>query len=294
MLTAEDTLLRDEDDEKTRPWLTYVLAAFAIFVGVYSVKWGFQSLTWIEARASADANPWLTMTPQPLPPPSQPLAPLPASAPPPGTGKKGIAARNAAADKNAPDLIKLYNFQFTPPWPGKYKIEPSPTGNYTTLHFDSGQVLVFYNPESQLDSLATLKQSDPADYQKFAAIFSGTSIENNYALFSAVYGAAPSAVSPFMNGLDAERLHTLLGWKLAFGPDLTESGPFHSFDYGAIKGFQFGEPANEKPVAVRAFDDKNRQFRYIFVVSGGANAVITQEQIDTAVGTLKPVPFLDR
>jgi hypothetical protein len=294
MLTAEDTLLRDEDDEKTKPWLTYVLAAFAIFVGIYSVKWGFQSLTWIEARTAAGANPWLATTPQPLPPPSQPLAPLPAPTPPPATGKKGAAARNAAADKNAPALIKLYNFQFTPPWPGKYKIEPSPTGNYTTLRFESGQLLVFYNPESQLDSLAALKQSDPANYQKFAAIFSGSPIENNYALFNAVYGAAPSAASPFMDGLDAERLHTLLGWKLAFGPDLTESGPFHSFDYGAIKGFQFGEPANEKPVAVRAFDDKNRQFRYIFVVSGGANAVITQEQIDTAVGTLKPVPFLDR
>jgi hypothetical protein len=291
MLTAEDTLLRDEDDEKTRPWLTYALAAFAIFVGIYSVKWGFQSLTWIEARAAADANPWLAVTPQPLPPPSQPVAPLPGP-PQPAAGKKGAAARGTAPDKNAPDLIKLYNFQFAPPWSGKYKIEPSP--NYTTLRFESGQALVFYDPTVQLDSLATLKQSDPANYQKFAAIFSGSPIENNFALFSAVYGAAPSAASPFMNGLDAERLHTLLGWKLAFGPDLTESGPFHSFDYGAIKGFQFGEPANENPVAVRVFDDKNRQFRYIFVVSGGANAVITQEQIDTAVGTLKPVPFLDR
>jgi hypothetical protein len=291
MLTAEDTLLRDDEDEKTKPWLTYLLAAFAIFVGVYSVKWGFQTITWIEARAAADQNPWLAMVPQPLPPPAQPIAPLPTPAPPPAS-KKGAAAKNAAADKSAPDLIRLFNFQFTPPWPGKYKIEPS--ANYTTLRFDSGQVLVFYAPDVQLDSLAALKQSDPVNYQKFAAIFSVSPIENNFALFSAVYGAAPSAVSPLMNGLDAERLHTLLGWKLAFGPDLTESGPFHSFDYGTIKGFQFGEPANEKPVAVRAFDDKNRQFRYIFVVPGGSNAVITQEQINTAVGTLRPVPFLDR
>jgi hypothetical protein len=293
MLTAEDTLLRDEDDEKTRPWLTYALAAFAIFVGIYSVKWGFQTLTWIEARSAASSNPWLAVTPQPLPAPSQPLAPHSAAPPPPAAGKKGAAAHAKAADKNAPDLVRIYNFQFTPPFPGKFKIEAT-SPNYTTVRFESGQVVVFYDPTVQLDSLAALKQSDPVNYQKFAAVFSGSPIENNYALYQAVYGAAPDAVAPFMNGLDAERLHTLLGWKLAFGPDLTESGPFHSFDYGAIRGFQFGEPANEKPVAVRAFDDKNRQFRYIFVVPGGSNAVITQEQINTAVSTLKPVPFLDR
>jgi hypothetical protein len=97
-----------------------------------------------------------------------------------------------------------------------------------------------------------------------------------------------------MNGADAQREHTLLIWKLAFGADLIPDDAFHSFEYGTIKGFQFGAPVNGRPVAVRAFDDRNRQFRYIFVVNGGSNALITQEQIDSAVRSLKPVPFLER
>ena len=135
----------------------------------------------------------------------------------------------------------------------------------------------------------------PANYQKFAAVFSGAPIESNYALYQQVYSAAPTSLSPLMNGADAQREHTLLIWKLAFGADLIpDGGAFHSFDWGTVQGFQFGDPANAHPVALRAFDDRNRQFRYLFVVTGGSSAQITQDQIDSAVRSLKPVPFLDR
>jgi hypothetical protein len=266
VITAEDTLLHDDEGEKTSPWPAIGLAAFAILVGIFVVKYGLGTLAWLEAKSLADSNAWVADVPQPI-------------------------AQTPAPDGKI-DQIKLYNFQFNAPWPGKFKTEEHLT--HTILRFDSGQVLVFYDPDTQKDTIGTLKSSDPANYQKFAAVFSGAPIESNYALYQQVYGAAPSSLSPFMNGADAQREHTLLIWKLAFGADLIPDGAFHSFDWGTVKGFQFGDPTNARPVAVRAFDERNRQFRYLFIVSGGSNALITQGQMDSAVRSLKPVPFLDR
>ncbi len=266
MITAEDTLLRDDSGEKTSAWPAIGLAAFAILVAIFSLKYGLQTLTWLEAKSLASSNAWVAEVPQPL-------APTPAP-----TGKI--------------DQIKLYNFQFNAPWPGKYKSVETLT--HSTVRFDSGQVLVFCDPDTQKDTVGSLKKSDPLEYQKFAAVFAGAPVDSNFSLYQQVYGAAPSVISPLMNPGDAQREHTLLGWKLAFGPDLDAGGAFRSFDWGTVKGFQFGDPAQGRPVAVRAFDDRDRQFRFIFLVSGGSSAAITQDQINSAVSSLKPVPFLDR
>jgi hypothetical protein len=266
VITAEDTLLHDDTDDKTSAWPAVALAAFAILVGIFTLKFGLQTLTWIEARSTASSNPWLLEVPQPLP-----QTPAP-------TGKI--------------EQIKLYNVEFNAPWPGKYKAESTLT--HTTLHFDSGQTLVFYDPETQLDTLGTLKSSDPLNYQRFAAVFSGAPVNSNYDLFQQVYSAAPSSVSPLMNANDAQREHTLMMWKLAFGPDLDTGGGFHSFDWTTNRGFQFGDPAKGLPIAVRTFDDHNRQFRYIFIGGAASTASVTQEQIDSALRSLKPVPFEER
>jgi hypothetical protein len=292
VITAEDTLLTDDSEDNTKTWPAIALAAFAIVVGIFCVKYGLQTLTWIEGKSLASSNPWVLTVPQPM---AQAVGPVsaPVASAPLSKAAASAAAKVAAAAKN--DLIKLYQFEFTPPWPGKYKIEPTLT--QTTLRFDSGQALVFYDPDTQKDTVGSLKTSDPLSFQKFAAVFAGAPIESNYDMYKRVYEAAPGLVSPLMDAGESQREHTLMLWKVAFGPDLW-TDTFRSFDWGTVKGFQFGEPAGGKPVAVRAYDDRNRQFRFIFAVIGGPGSVpgaqITQEQIDTAVKTLKPVPFNDR
>jgi hypothetical protein len=95
---------------------------------------------------------------------------------------------------------------------------------------------------------------------------------------------------------EARRDNVLLLWKLSFGPDLqSAAGPeFYSFDWGKNRGFQFGDPAKGQPVALRVFDDSNRQFRFIFTVAFGSGAKITQSDINMAVRSLQPVPIIDR
>jgi hypothetical protein len=90
------------------------------------------------------------------------------------------------------------------------------------------------------------------------------------------------------------RMNALLLWKLSFGFDLPADGQFYSFDWGKVRGFQFGDSAKQRPVAVRVFDDRDRQYRFILTTAAGSTGKITQDDIDTIIQTVKPVPIEER
>ncbi len=259
---------QEEQEDKRSTRSAIVLAILAVLVAAYCVEFGLQTLTWIEAREWTSANPWLGDASQALPAP---------------------AALSAKGTQE-----KAYEYEFAVPWSGKSKATPTPAG--VELRYDSGQVVIFFDPDSQVDTIHKLKASSPADYQKFIGVFGNKPIDTNYALYQSVYAAAPAQISPFMNASDALRINVLLLWKLSFGPDLTASGApeFSSFDWGKLRGFQFGDPAKDHPVAVRVFDDKDQQFRFIFTVAGGSSGKITQDDISSTVQSLQPVPLTER
>jgi hypothetical protein len=230
-------------------------------VAGFMVKYGLQTMTWIEGKLWNSDSPWLTNVPQAL---SQPLAPLP---PLPGAAKLA--------------LVKAYNYEFNSPWPGNPAVKGSLT--YTQFLYDSGPVIVFFDPDSQVDTMRTLKTSNPAEYQRFADVFADKPLNTNFEMYQAVYEAAPSQQSPVMNARDAMRINVLLLWKLSFGLDLQCDGQFYSFVAG-----------KNVPVAVRAFDDRDHQFRFIFTTAGGAAGKISQNDINTVMQSLQVVPFIDR
>ena len=65
-----------EDSEKTGARSAIILLVVVFLVAGFSVKFGLQTLTWIEAKLWASENPWLATVPQPFrPPPRLPRAP---------------------------------------------------------------------------------------------------------------------------------------------------------------------------------------------------------------------------
>jgi hypothetical protein len=251
---------------------------------------GLQTLVWIQAKQSATANSWVGIVPQPLPVtsgnPSMAMQSMIAVAP---KGAHGKASVNSATDQ-----AKLFNYEFKVPWAGQPKRVPSLEG--VQLHYDSGQVVFFYDPESQIDTAHALRTPTTPDAQRLANILAAHPIESNYALYQAVYDASPEQLSPTMKEQEALRDNLLLLWKLSFGPDLSfgATPEFYSFDWGKVRGFQFGDPSKEHPVAVRAFDDSDHQFRFIFTVATGSGGKITQEDINAATQSLRPVPIIER
>jgi hypothetical protein len=267
-LSTMDELARmNEEEDKSSAWPAIILLLVVILIAVFCVEFGAQTLTWIEAKRWAAANPWVADVPQPLP--------------------------TVADNSSAGAQVKAFNYEFNVPWKTPQSVE-----SLTNVQFkyDSGQVVVFFDPDSQLDVLHSLKSSNPTEYQKFANVFANQPIESNYALYQAVYSASPAQFSPIMKVEEARRDNVLLLWKLSFGPDLEsiDAPSFYSFDWGKNKGFQFGDPSKGQPVALRIFDDNNRQFRFIFTVAYGSGAKISQSDINMAVRSLQPVPIIDR
>lgn len=254
-----------EDSEKNGARSAIVLLILVLLVAGFGLKFGLQTLTWIEARQWASEDSWLATVPQPLP---------------------------AATPAQKGPQLKAFDYECNSPWSGN----PKPVGSLTSTQFryDSGQVIVFFDPESQVDAVRAMKTSNPAEYQKFATVFADHPINSNYQLYQAVYTVAPAQLSPWMETRDALRSNALLLWKLSFGFDLPADGQFYSFDWGKIRGFQFGDPAKQRAIAVRAFDERDHQYRFILTVADGSSGKITQDDVDAIVQTVQPVPIAER
>lgn len=240
-----------------------ILVCVVILIAAYTIAFGLQTLVWGEAHHLTRYNSWVSDVPQPL------------DSQPPQDGST---------------QLREFNYEFKVPWPGKPKTNKTLT--YTEFRFDSGQVVVFFDPEAQLDTMRALKSTSPLEYQQFQNIFGAQPFETNYELYKAVYDASPSATSPFMPSRDAIRTNLLLLWKISFGYDARPG--LHSIQFGSNRGFQFGDPSTGGAVALRIFDGRDSQFRFIFVPAAGSNAKITQDDINLAVQTLQPVPIIER
>ena len=112
----------------------------------------------------------------------------------------------------------------------------------TQFRYDSGQVILFFDPASSVDTVGAMKTSNPVDYQKFVTVFADHPINSNYELYQAVYSASPAQLSPLMDTREALRMNALLLWKLSFGFDLPADGQFYSFDREKFAGFSLVIP----------------------------------------------------
>jgi hypothetical protein len=253
-----------DETEKSGARSAVILAIVVVLVAIFCVEFGLQTLVTIEARHWTTDAPWLADIPKPVSP-----------------------AAAAPAPKSEP--VRAYGFQFATPWAGNVKDKPAISS--TAFRFDAGQVVVLYDPGTEVDTLHQLQSSNAEQYLKFISVFGGKTFDTNFALYKAVYEASPAQASPVGNRDESLRLNQLLLWKLSFGIDA--QGGISSFDFGKNRGFQFGDPAKGIPVAVRVFNDRDEQFRLLFAVADGSNAKIEQDEINCVVQSLNRVPLLN-
>jgi hypothetical protein len=270
-----------EDNEKSGAQSAITLSVIVIAVAILSLVFGLQTLVWLNTKHWASVDPWLTDTPQPLPASDSSVA---AGLPPP-PGKKDKSAKPAM-----PPQLKAYDYEFTAPWPGNVKTKPDLS--FVQFQFDSGQVIVFFDPGAQVDAIRQMKSGEAVQYQQFQNVFGARAPDTNYDLYRTVYSASPAQISPIMPRQDAFRTNVLLLWKLSFGFDMQPG--IHSITAGKNRGFQFGDVASGRPVALRLFDETDKQFRFIYTAASGSNGKFTQDDITLAVQSLQSIPILER
>jgi hypothetical protein len=283
MAHATTTKAAAEKAESNAARTAILLAAGVLAVAAFSVAFGLQTLVWINAKQWASANPWLREVPKPLAAPETTAVPTP-----PSSGTK--TSSKTASKTTKSDVVKAYDYEFTSPWPGNVKITPKLL--YSEMRFDSGPIVLFFDPEAQLDTVEELKTKNGPEYQQLLSMFGDEPVDNDYLLYKATYEASPDRISPFMNRDEAMRTNGVLLYKLSFGYDLP--GDIHSFEFGNNRGFQFGDPVYEQPIAVRVFDSQGKQLRMIFTVAAGSDALVTQDNISSILQSLKTIPLLER
>jgi hypothetical protein len=151
---------------------------------------------------------------------------------------------------------------------------------------------MFFDPEAQRDLLREITSGEQVQYNQFRNMFIGQSFGSNYDLYNAVYSASPAGVSPWIPVREAMRINQLLLWKLSFGVAATPG--IHAIAFGSNRGFEFGDPSSGRPVALRIFNGRDKQFQLFFLVAGGSEAKISQDDIDLAVESLEPIPLAER
>ncbi|HWF39440.1 MAG TPA: hypothetical protein VG322_13025 [Candidatus Acidoferrales bacterium] len=269
--------MKKRDNEESAAQSAIVLAGVVIVVAVLAVLFGLQTLVWINAKHWASLDSWLNDTPQPLSSSANALPPTPAP-----LDKKGKAIK--------PVQLRAYDYEFSPPWPGNSKLVPGDT--FVQFRFGSGQVIAFLDPGAQIDVVRQMKTGETTQYNQFSNVFGDQLPNTNYDLYNIVYSASPAKISPFMHSQDAFRDNVLLLWKLSFGFDMQPG--IHSIAGGMNRGFEFGDPASGKPVALRLFDQADKQARFIFTVAAGSAGAITQDDIDKIVQSFKLIPVMER
>lgn len=244
-------------DSKDSPRTTVILAVATLAIGLYALAYGLQTTFYFQAHHWAVNSPFLGETPQPLP----------------STAASPVQTKN----------LSFYGMDFSAPW--KEIASQKPGDVQSTISFTAGPILVFFNPQNELDILNGIRGGDPNLYSRYQSVLGARLFPSNYDLYAAVYGASPSQLSPFMPRGKMDRIGTLLQWKLGFGGN--GASAMYLISAAGMRGIQFGDPSRDRTVVVRLFDSHNHQYRILFTSTKGPGT-FPQADINCVLDSLVP------
>ena len=244
-------------EKKESARTTVVLAVCTVAVGFYVLAFGLQTLICIEAHRWAFSSPFLNAVPRPIP----------------------TTIATPAQERN----LELFGISFQAPWKGVAKKTEGEARS--VIQFQSGPVLIFFNPENEEDLVAKIRNGDPNVYTRYQAIFGTRFFPDDYSMYAAVYEAAPNQVWPFTPRSRAIRINTLLLWKLRFGSN--GAGSIYSVQTGNLQGLQFGDPSQDRSVLVHLFDNEKRQLRLMISSRSGQPGTIPEADINCVIYSIK-------
>ncbi|HEV2288380.1 MAG TPA: hypothetical protein VGR81_05440 [Candidatus Acidoferrales bacterium] len=234
---------------------TIILAVVCVAIGTVALSYGLQTLTSFEVRRWASANPYLNLTPQPMP----------------------STAVSPAQEKN----LSAYGVSFAAAWKG-IATQRQNAGN-TEFDFKQGPFLIFFDPDAQKNIIETIEDGDPQLLDRYKAVFGDPLFSSDYELYSAVYAASPAEVTPFMSRANVIRTSTLLQWKLGFGA--YGASTIFTMQTQALRGLQFGDPSRDRVVVEQLFDNHKRQYKLLFTSKAGPGTIL-QADINCVVNSL--------
>src|SRR5260370_11222581 len=237
------------------------IAVGSLLFGILVYLWGFQTLVALKYRHSAKENHILWETPKPLP----------------------------QTDASQTKGVKLSSgvLEFEVPWSDLDTSRVVTEHNFAVFVFRSGIGISFFGPTQGLLSEPKFL-SEPKLREGFRSVFGSEAAQSNFALLKAELEATPAQIKPWTRRHKAVQTCVLLNLKastLRGG----ETGVF-TIQQNGWRGFQFDDPAQKpKRVELDLYDLLDRQRMLGFSLAKGSEAVITQQDINRVLQTLRPI-----
>ncbi len=246
-------------EKKDSPLTTIILALVTLAIGLYAMVYGLQTTFYFQAHSWARRSPFLNEVPQPLP--------------------------STMASPVQTKKLSLYGMNFSAPWKGKVS-QKSENGD-SVVTFDSGPIIVFFDPQNEVDVLSSIRDGDPNLYRSYQAVLGEDLFPTNYDLYASVYGASPALLSPLMPRDKMNRIGTLLQWKLGFGGN--GASAIYNLTAAGMRGLQLGDPSRDRMIVVRLFNSRDHQYRLLFTSTKGPGT-FPQADINCVLDSLAPEP----
>jgi hypothetical protein len=180
--------------------------------------------------------------------------------------------------------VSAFGWEFEAPWQRvsntrKLKL-------IETTSFEGGQGVGFVNPRESFSAVGLVLQSKSKEKEmqsEFEAEFGADATTSGYDFENTVLNTRVKDVSLFMSYKRAQR-----NWRLLFlkSMDLSDAkSGFFSFSFGNLHGFQMGDPAKTRDVAIHGFDPQGHRVELFIGINGQTNR-LQQSEINRILKTL--------
>jgi hypothetical protein len=178
----------------------------------------------------------------------------------------------------------FFGYQFEVPWQtGEQKQRDS-----IALVFSqsSQEAVSFFDPGGDRGFIRMMKETPGLKVGYLNPVYGRENVQSEYEFARAALNTSPSQLSLFLHWSNEVYAANLLRMKEVFllGPQ----GSLYSFEFGQLRGFQHGDPVQDKNVEVDAYNADDRKFKFIFSSRSGPNGGMTQPDINRILQTLRP------
>lgn len=214
-----------------------------------------QAFAWRQAQKLKRENPTLALVPRPL--------------------------TDYSANPGPGTAWSRFDYQFEVPWTAVDRVDDQ--RSLTMILFKPGQLVVFFDPHSQPDLVATMSEAAGAEGR---SVFGRETMASNYELRKATLALTPDDVALFMPARDAVRNLVLLELKSVY---LVDAGTgLFSVQTPRFRGFQQGDPASGR-VILTLFDEQDREFEFLIGMQTGKKGHVTQADVNRIIASLGPI-----
>jgi len=261
---AQELHVRRKGHSMKRGHIALVLLCLLIVAAlVYLFLFGPQTFAVLSINKKAKEAPELSLVPKSLP----------TSESAPGVGSP----------------LKYWGYQFQPPWAQVTKIEEERHEEellWVRLFCESGQEISFDRPLKNASLLRAVQEEFGMKEQELRATLGLDPLCSEYELWETLLSATPGDIRILMPTKKAVQLSMLLTLKAYVAPS---GAAIYRFSHDGIRGFQFGEPSEDKLVGVVAFDTSGTKLSFCFSAGRLGEEAFTQEQVNTVIFSLRKV-----